>query len=86
MADQKKDPRSGELIFRTDINRRESARYRYWRHVADQQKAAKQSDKKASKKRAAADIKGSEGQKQSKPGGYARTPFNQPSSKKKRKV
>ena len=38
------------------------------------------------KKRVAAAKKGAEGPKQSKPGGYARTPFNQPSSKKKRKV
>ena len=63
MADQKKDPRSGELIFRTDMNRRESARYRYWRHVQDQQKAAKQAEKNASKRRAAANVAGSEGPK-----------------------
>jgi len=82
MANQKKDPRSGELIFRTDANRRQAAGYRYFRHVEDQQVAAK----KAAKKRAAAAKKGAEGPKQSKPGGYAMSYTPGSSTKKKRRA
>ena len=86
MPNQKKDPRSGELIFRTDIERRNSARSRYFRHAEDRLKLEKQAEKAAGKKRAAAAKKGAEGPKQSKPGGHSMSYTPGQSGKKKRKV
>ena len=85
MPNQKKDPRSGELIFRTDIERRNSARSRYFRHAEDRLKLAKQAEKAAGKKRTASAKKGAEGPKQSKPGGYSMT-RPKADTKKKRRV
>ena len=85
MPNRKKDSRSGDAIFRTDIERRNSASHRYFRHAEDRLKLAKQAEKAAGKKRAAAAKKGAEGPKQSKPGGYAiARPKADP--KKKRRV
>jgi hypothetical protein len=79
MPAQKLPPNAGDWVFDSDKRR---ARERYRKRAETQQQIAK----KAAKKRVAAAKKGAEGPKKSKPGGYARTPFNQPSSKKKRKV
>jgi hypothetical protein len=67
-------------LFYSPGKAKTSGRIRKW--VDKNTKASSQ----AAKKRAAAAKKGAEGPKKSKPGGYARTPFNQPSSKKKRRV